>query len=94
VLAQAGEDAVDVLLHVVEMERDPQIRVTRRRDDPLAGKCVHQRDRVGRDDADQRAVVALAAGSRDLGPELVETGQEPVSDTPASAITCIPATPG
>ena len=55
------EDAVDVLLDVVEMERDAEVRVARRGDDALGGEGVDECVRIGRDDADQRAVLPWAA---------------------------------
>src|SRR6059036_1851429 len=61
VLAQRREDPIDVVLDVVEVERDPQARVARRGDDVLRRERVHERVGIGRDDTDQRAVLLLPA---------------------------------
>ena len=58
---ERGEDPVDVGLDVVEVQRDPEVRVARRRDDVLCAEGVDERVRIRRHDADERAVLVLAA---------------------------------
>ena len=47
---------------------------------PLRGERGDERVRVGRDDADERAVLALAPRRGDGGSELVEPGEEAVDE--------------
>ena len=62
------------------MERDAEVRVSLRRDDPLALELCDQRLRVGRRDADERAVLAVAARGGDGRSQLVEAREEPVRE--------------
>src|SRR6266566_878289 len=52
---ERGEQRVDILVHVVEVERDAEVRVALRADDPGDCEGVDQRCHVGRLDADERA---------------------------------------
>src|SRR5262249_32671758 len=76
------EDAIDVLLHVVEVKRDPEVRVARRGDETLVRKRIDERVRIGRHDAHQWPVLAIAAPGRHRRPKLVKPGEEPVDEAP------------
>ena len=55
VCLQHVQDAVDVVLDVVQVERDAHVRVALRADDPLGCECGDERVHVGGADTDERA---------------------------------------
>ena len=62
------------------MERDPEVRIAGRGDDVPRGERLDERVRIGRDDADQRAVLVLAARRSNRRAEFVEAGEEAVDE--------------
>ena len=80
---ERGEDGVDVVVGVVEVERDAEVRVALGGDDVLRGERGDERRRVGRADADERAARRGAATVR---AELVEPGDEPLDE--AAHVRC------
>ena len=75
-----GEDAVDVLGDVVEVERDAQVRVACRDDDAVGGQRSDEGVRIGREDTGHRAVLLLPARGHDRRTELVEAGEQAVDE--------------
>src|SRR6188474_2872570 len=76
VAGERVEDAVDVFLDVVEVQRDAEVRVAGGGDDPLGGERLDERVRVDGGDAQERSELARATRRRHRRPELVETGEE------------------
>ena len=97
------QDPVDVLLDVVEMERDPEVRVAGRGDDAL--RC-QRADQCTRDPSTRRRSAGRARSPRPVA-TVAPRSSSPASSrstrprtwtsiagTPASATSPIPATPG
>jgi hypothetical protein len=80
VAGERVEERRDVLLDVVEVERDAEVRVALGGDDALGEERVHERPRVGRGDADERAVLALPAWGGDRRAQVVEAREQPVDE--------------
>ena len=72
-LPQRSEDGIDVVLGVVEVERDANVRVALGGDDVVLGKRGHQPWRVGRANTHERPFRRRC----DVRPELLESGNEP-----------------
>src|SRR5262249_41345933 len=79
---ERGEDSVYVLVHVVEVECDPYVRVAHGDDDSLGGKLGGERLDVGRAHADERPAPTWIARRRHCRAELVQAGDETRGQSP------------
>ena len=100
---RAPRGSVDVLLDVVEVERDPEVRVARRGDDALAPRAatsafgsVETTQTSGPCSPSPRGVATVAPSSSSPAKRRSTSDATcaSIAGTPTSAISCIPATPG